>query len=245
LISRRQHAILAAVLPDPHIAHGVKSRGCPAMKILDLLLPREVEFFKMMNQQADKLVQCAQMFDEFIAQIGGMSEYEVANALKKIREVESAGDEIERNIIEKLHHSFITPIDREDIHAIVTGVDNAIDAMNGTARKIEIYGLRAIPPSINRLSKIILEGSVDIQTLIRSLAKKNQVEKANLLIKRVHDLEKEADIIFHERMAELFKNEKDAGKMIMEKEIYERLEGTTDLLDHIAKIVRGVAVKHG
>ncbi len=215
------------------------------MKILDLLLPREVEFFKMLNQQAEKLVQCAKMFDELIAQIGGMSDYEVANALKKIREVESAGDEIERNIIEKLHHCFITPIDREDIHAIVTGVDNAIDAMNGTARKIEIYGLRAIPASIIRLSKIILEGAIDIQTLIRLLAKKNQSVETARIIKKVHDLEKEADIIFHERMAELFKNEKDAGKMIMEKEIYERLEGTTDLHDHIAKIVRGVAVKHG
>lgn len=215
------------------------------MKILDLLLPREVEFFKLMNQQADMLVACANSFDQFIGNIHGMSEYEVANALQKIREIESAGDEIERNIIHKLHTAFITPIDREDIHAMVTGVDNAIDSMNGSARKIEIYGFRQIPENMFRLSRIIQKGAVDIAALLAHLEKKNSHEKATGLIKEVHDLEKEADIIFHESMARLFKEEKDAGKMIMAKEIYERLEGTTDLIDHIAKIVRGVVVKHG
>jgi predicted phosphate transport protein (TIGR00153 family) len=215
------------------------------MNLLDLLLPREVEFFKLMNRQADMLVACSSSFDEFIGEIHKMSEYQVANALQKIREIESAGDEIERNIIQKLHTAFITPIDREDIHAIVTGVDNAIDSMNGTARKIEIYGFRQLPENIFRLSRIIHKGSCDIQSLIRLLEKKNSLAQATETIKRVHDLEKEADIIFHETMAELFKKEKDAGMMIMVKEVYERLEGTTDLLDHIAKTVRGVAVKHG
>src|SRR5512138_3445433 len=121
-----------------------RPQGGHAMNILDLLLPREVEFFRMMNQQADMLVACATSFDEFVADIHKMSEYEVANALQKIREIESAGDEIERQIVQKLHTAFITPIDREDIHAIVTGVDNAIDSLNGTARKIEIYGFRQL-----------------------------------------------------------------------------------------------------
>jgi uncharacterized protein len=215
------------------------------MNILDLLLPREVEFFKLMNRQADMLVACSSSFDEFVTDIHKMSEYQVANALQKIREIETAGDEIERTIIHKLHTAFITPIDREDIHSIVTGVDNAIDSMNGTARKIEIYGFRQLPGNIFRLSKIIHKGSCDIQSLIRLLEKKNSLVQATETIKRVHDLEKEADIIFHETMAELFKKEKDAGMMIMVKEVYERLEGTTDLLDHIAKTVRGVAVKHG
>jgi uncharacterized protein len=215
------------------------------MNILDLLLPREVEFFKLMNRQAEMLVTCANSFAEFMNDVHDLSEYEVSNRLQKIKDIESRGDEIERNIIQKLHTAFITPIDREDIHAIVTGVDNAIDSMNGTARKIEIYGFRKIPENMFRLTRSIQQGSGHICSLINALAKKNSHEQATETIKQVHDLEKEADIIFHESMAEIFKNEKDAAKMIMEKEVYERLEGTTDLLDHIAKTVRGVVVKHG
>ncbi len=215
------------------------------IKILDLFLPREVEFFRMMNRQSDILVQCARSFDRLLGEIAQLSEEEIAARLKALKELESAGDEVERNIIEKLHTSFITPIEREDIHAIVTSLDNAIDSINGTAKKIEVYGLRKIPESIFRLSRIILEGSTAIQDLLAYLEKKDSVVEATALIKKVHDQEKEADMIFHDSMAAIFKNEKDAGVMIMLKEVYERLEGTTDLLDHIAKTIRGVAVKQG
>jgi predicted phosphate transport protein (TIGR00153 family) len=216
-----------------------------AWKILDLFLPREVEFFKLMNRQAEILVQSAEKLDEFIVSADRMTEAEIAADLRVMKDMETEGDEVERKVIEKLHTSFITPIDREDIHSIVTGLDNAIDAMNGAAKDIEVYGLRPIPGNIVRLCKITLDASRSIQSLIRFLEKKNSVDQVSAIIKRVHDLEKQADGIFHDTMAALFRTETSAGRIIMQKEIYQRLEGTTDLLDHIAKIIRGVVVKQG
>ncbi len=117
--------------------------------------------------------------------------------------------------------------------------------MNGTAKDIEVYGLRPIPGNIVKLCRITLDAAQDIETLVHHLDKKNSVEEVSAIIKHVHDLEKQADGIFHNSMASLFRNETSAGRIIMEKEVYQRLEGTTDLLDHIAKIVRGVVVKQG
>lgn len=212
---------------------------------MDLLLPREVEFFKLLNEQAEVLVECSIAFEQFVSGIEKMSNSEIEKITSKIKEIESRGDDIETKIIDKLHSAFITPIDREDLHLIVFRMDNSIDVFNETAQKIKMYDVKKMPKNILKFAKIMREASLGMQNLIKHLEIKNSMEEIQHIIHHIHDLEGEGDILFQNSMAELFKKEKCCTNIIKFKDIYEQLENGIDELDDIAKRIRGVVVKQG
>ena len=158
-----------------------------------------------------------------------------------IKDCEIKGDEIEQKILHELNKTFITPIDREDIHTLAINIDRATDILNSISRKIEIYNIRQVPSNVFKFSDIIVRIANNLEEVVSSLKHKKNIAT---IAKNMHELENEADELFHKSMAELF-NEKDAIYIIKFKEMYEHLESVVDAIDYAGKIVRGIKVKQG
>ena len=210
-------------------------------RLLDVLLPREVSFFKHMNEQAELLCKTTILFREFASKIHKLEDIEIHDYVRKIKDYEGQGDRMERFIIDELDKTFITPLDREDILAIVQNVDTAMDMINEVSQKIEIYKIQTVPKNIVKFATLMVDAANELKKLIQTLEKKKDMK---IIIKKIHKIENEADLLFHNSMAELF-TKKDAIEIIKYKELYEYLEHTINSIDQISKLIRGIMVKQG
>jgi hypothetical protein len=212
------------------------------MRILDLLLPREVAFFKYLKDQADNFNDACKVFEKIVVE---KKHQERIHLIHKLRSLEQKGDKIERFVIDQLNLTFITPIDRDDIHTIVLKIDVALDDLNRAAQKIEMYGLKELPPNIAKFSKIIKTAGAEVDDLIDCLEKKKTLHHVQAIADKVHKLENQSDDLFHLSMKELFNDDADPINIIKLKEVYETLEETVDSLDLVAKLIRGIVIKQG
>ncbi|MFH1071403.1 MAG: DUF47 family protein [Candidatus Glassbacteria bacterium] len=213
-----------------------------SLNIFDLLLPREIKFFKYMNEQADIFSQSCKIFRDFLSQLKHLSEDEIRAEVSKIKDLEHRGDKIERGIIEQLDRTFLTPLDREDIHSIAGGLDNALDLVNRMMQKIEIYKIKDAPPDALKFANIIVDMSSELNTLIGNLERKKDI---SIIVRKIHKLETDADFLFHTAMADLLSRKNKFIYIIKFKELYEHLEELINSVDRIAKLVRGIVVKQG
>lgn len=210
--------------------------------LLDILLPRETKFYTMLNQQAEVLRDGCRAFNALLSGFNNFSEEEIKQKLGEINDIEQKGDNVEHQIIEELHKTFITPFDREDIHHMAINIDKCLDVLNSIAKKIEIYKIRTMPHNVSKFSEIIMEIVNEMVVLTAALKNKKDI---NAIVGKMHALENKADYLFHMSVADLFSSETDAVTIIKFKEIYEHLEQIVDSIDFIGKIVRGIIVKVG
>jgi uncharacterized protein len=124
------------------------------MGILDLLLPREVQFFMHLNNQASNFCEACNTFNSMILKLNELSREEIRAYIEKIKEYEMKGDRIERFMIIQLDKTFITPLDREDIHSIAVNLDNSVDLLHSVSQKIDIYEIKKAPLSLVKFLKI-------------------------------------------------------------------------------------------
>ncbi|MBM4084468.1 MAG: DUF47 family protein, partial [Planctomycetes bacterium] len=181
-------------------------------------------------------------FHDLIAHLDALPEEEVKKRLAEIKDCELKGDEVETRIIDELSSTFITPLDREDIHLMAINIDRCLDIVNTISSKMDAYGIRKVPANVRNFVDIIVEISGQLQPLVAALSAKSDVSD---IAERMHGLENRADYLFQLSMAELFREETNPIKIIKFKEVYEHLEAVVDAVDYIGKIVRGVMVKHG
>jgi hypothetical protein len=210
--------------------------------IFDLLLPRETKFYDYMNQQVDFLVQGCHTFKQLVDCIETLSEEEIRKRLNVIKECESKGDAMEAKLITELSRTFITPLDREDIHTLSINVDRALDILNSISRKVDIYHIRQVHPNVRKFAELIVRIAEQATVLMKSLEKKQDIDK---IASTMHHIENETDELFHTSMAELFNGTHSPIEIIKFKEFYEHLESVVDAIDYIGKIVRGIVVKQG
>jgi len=209
---------------------------------LDILLPRETKFYGYMREQADVFVAGCHTFKSLVANIENMSEEEIRKKLAEIKECEFRGDEVEHRVIDELHKTFITPIDREDIHAITINIDRALDILNSISQKFEIYQIRSVPANVCKFADVIVEMAVELRFLMKALAEKGDIM---VHVEKLHALENTADHLFHWSIAELFDGKHNPIDIIKFKEVYEHLENSLDAMDGIGKLVRGIKCKLG
>jgi len=210
-----------------------------SFNIANLLLPKENKFFDYLSEQSGNLLAGCSLFKECLET---SSEEEQKRYFALIKECERRGDVLEMKILDELNDAFITPLDREDIHAITTEIDTALDILNGTVRKMDVYLIKSVPQKVKTFADIIVSIVKELQSLIDSLKRKSTIKAG---IANMHKIENEADELFHQCMFELFSNSFSSVEIIKMKEIYERLESVVDVVDRIGKMIRGIKVKQG
>jgi uncharacterized protein Yka (UPF0111/DUF47 family) len=210
-------------------------------QLLDLLLPKEKKFFVLFDRQAALLTDSSQTFKVFLTQLEHLSEDDVKKRLWMIRDIELRADELETTVYDELSKTFLTPFDREDIHLLASRLDAVIDGIDATARKIGAYHIRKASSRVCRFADLIVDASLELQTLLELLKSKGEMYAS---IERIHQIENSADDLFYECMADLFAKE-DGVKLLKLKELYEALESVIDSIDTVARTVRSIVVKQG
>ena len=203
------------------------------------LIPKEEKFFDLFEQQAENVVRGAKLikdlFDNYC---------EVEQAAMKMSRVEHEGDEIAHQIAEKVSLTFITPIDREDIHALASALDDILDFINATVVRLDLYRVVTLRDDVHRLANIIVLAAEETLELVREL---HNYKKHGVIKKRwveIHRLENEGDTVSRAAIAKLFEQGEDPIEVIKWKEIYEHLETAIDKCEDVADILESNVLKN-
>jgi len=199
-------------------------------------IPKEENFFKLFDESAYNIHKAAQLMKEMVDNYSNAE-----NKAKEIFDVEYNGDRITHEIIRTLNKTFITPIDREDIYNLASKLDDILDFIEGVTDRLIIYKIEEPTPECCKLVEIILRMSEVITWGVSKLKDLGHIYDHCIEINR---LENEADRITRDAIVRLFEEEKDPIAVIKWKEIYEKLEDTTDSCEDVANILESIILKN-
>ncbi len=203
------------------------------------LFPKEGRFFDHFNASAALIVQGA---EEFKAMLSDLPNGEArARAIKRI---EHDADTVTHQTVELLHKVFITPLDREDIHQLISKMDDILDFIEAASERIYLYDVKVIPPEAVQLADICLQSARIIQVAIKELDNLKNSEHIIKACVEINRLENEADHVLRKAMAKLFREETDTRNLIKMKEILEILETVTDCCEDVANIIEGIVLEY-
>jgi predicted phosphate transport protein (TIGR00153 family) len=201
------------------------------------LIPREEQFFTDFITLAEHIRSGAHVLKEM------MSTTPLAvDKAQAIKDIEHQCDRSTRCIIDRLNRTFVTPLDREDIHALAVGLDDVMDAIDGAAAVTKLYRVTTARTGARRLAEIVADSADLVAEAIRALERKDGVLE---LVARVSQLEHEADRVHQDAIVALFDDEKDPIAVIKWKEIFDFLEAATDRCEDVGNRLEGTIVKHG
>jgi hypothetical protein len=207
--------------------------------IFQALLPKDKLFFPLFDQACNNMVEVAKVLENALKSdsVTRIQSYETINLLEK------QGDEITHAIMRETGNTFIVPFDREDIHALAIAIDDVVDYINGTSKRLDLYKVHQISPAMVRLAEIITLSAIELQSAVREMRSLRNVRKVKAHLHTINTLENEADIIMNTTIANLFKNETDAMVILKTKEVITFLENATDKCEEAAHVIDSVIIK--
>ena len=208
--------------------------------IVHWLLPKEEKFFQMLKEQSSNVVWGAKEFKNLVGDYHKLSYSKKKVFVKKIEIIEQKGDDITHRIIEELDKTFVTPIDKEDIHRLAVLLDDVIDAITKTATRFIIFKITRIDSHIRNLAEVALEIAKKIDEGIMEVSKLKNMHQFYI---NVNTLENTGDDLYRTALAKLF-DKKDTIEIIKYKEIYDFLEDTINKCEDIANVIESIVVKH-
>jgi uncharacterized protein Yka (UPF0111/DUF47 family) len=200
------------------------------------ILPRDEKYFDRFTEMAQRIHEAAKIWDRFFRR-----EAPVDAVADQIKRLEHECDEISHEILRGIDRTFITPIDREDIHQLAVRLDDVIDLIDGGVRRLALYNITEPTPRSARLSQIIVQTTEVLVKAVASLQKKKGVIEHCIRIKQ---LENEGDVAYHEAVASLFREETRPIEVIKWKDIYETMEACIDHCEAVAHLLESVVLKH-
>ena len=207
--------------------------------IFQFLVPKDKKFFPLFEQASANLIILADTLHEAVNAPKEARE----DFFNKIEELEAIIEEITHKTHLELSRNFITPFDREDIHALIKSIDNVADNMHGAASRIRLYQVDKITKSIRKLTEINLEACQLIGVGIKELKEMNH-KAIKETCKKINKLESKADVVFDKAVADIFENETDAKNIIKYKEVLSALEMASDKCKSVSNVMEQISVKH-
>lgn len=203
------------------------------------LLPREVGFFDYFEELARLSTEACQAFLELTE---GMSDHPAQAA--RIKDIEHRADDVTHTCIGELNKTFITPIDRVDIHQLIKRIDDIVDAVDSCTSRIAVYELSEMRPEAGQLARVLLRASIDIEEALKGLRNLKRSDGITERLIAIHQHENEGDAILRAALARLFKEEHDNPILVIKwKEIFERLERATDRCEEVANIIEKIVIE--
>jgi hypothetical protein len=207
--------------------------------MLARLMPREGRFFELFNAHAERIVEGSR---ELTAMIGTFDELD-AHA-QRIDGAERAADKITHECITLLHKSFITPFDREQIHALITAMDDILDLIQDVAESVALYDLRRITPEAKQLAGICHMCCERVHTVVGLLTNVKRSEAILKCCEEIDRLESDADRVMRAALSKLFRDENDLKQVMKLRVIYDLLESITDRCEDVANVVEGIVLEN-
>ncbi len=208
--------------------------------ILQYFVPKDRKFYPLFEQASANLLAISNVLVDLM--VAPTPEKRMP-LVRQIEKLEHVGDEITHQIFQEISITFITPFDREDIQRLASVLDDVIDYIHGSAKRIELYKMDPIHPSMIKLSELIQQCAVELHSAISSLRGMKNMNKLRESLVKVNSIENHADDIFDNAVARLFEDEKDAIQIIKVKEILSALETATDKCEDVANVLESVIIK--
>lgn len=203
------------------------------------LFPKEENFFEYFEELANKIEEGGQLFLEMTQN----RDYSAAK-VAKLKELEHEADAITHRTYERMHKTFLTPIDREDIYALVNKMDSIMDVIEATAIRIHMYKVKKTDDEIIKQAQILNDAIKKIKGIVHGL---RNMKNSKMILDgcvEINTLENAGDVVLRTIITDLFIKEKDAIELIKWKEIFERIEKAIDVCEDVSNIVEGIVLKH-
>jgi uncharacterized protein len=202
-------------------------------------MPTEGKFFDLFIQHADLCVKGAK---EVVQLMTSFDNIEIR--VHAIESIEKQADKVTHETLESLHKTFITPLDRDDIHQLITRMDDILDLMEDVAQSISLYDIKIITPEAGRLAELCLACTERVKAAVELLHNMDNARKILTICEEIDRLESDADHVMRAAMSKLFRDEPDVRNLIKLKAIYELLETVTDRCEDVANILEGIIVEN-
>ena len=202
-------------------------------------IPKEEKFYDLFEELINKIEEGGKVFLCMVEQY----EYPLPK-ITKLKELEHEADVITHRTYEKMHKSFLTPLDREDIYALVNKMDSILDMIEASAARMSLYKVKKPTKVIIDQAKILNEAISKVKLIVYAM---RDMKNSKMIIDacvEINTLENEGDIVLRTAMVDLFEHEKDAIELIKWKEIFERIEEALDVCEDVSNIVEGIVLKH-
>jgi predicted phosphate transport protein (TIGR00153 family) len=200
------------------------------------LIPREEKFFDMFVADAQNMLGAARLLEQFFRNYDDRE-----RIASQLRDAEHSGDQISHEIGHKLESTFVTPFDREDIHALISRIDDIVDFIEEVADTCILYNIDEPTPTAHEQAEIITR---QCEQIAEGLARLRGFKGLEQYWIEVHRLENEGDRIVRQAVAELFKNGQDSLTVLKWKDVYDLLEKAIDACEDAANVIERIVVKH-
>jgi predicted phosphate transport protein (TIGR00153 family) len=203
------------------------------------LLPHDKSFFQLFEQQGSKTVEGCRAL---VAMIDNPSDLETQS--ERVTQIEHECDDITHAVVESLHKTFITPLDRNDIYRPITRMDDIMDLVEAAADRFSLYEVKQMTPEAGELGRVLVSSAEHVLSAVSGL---RDMKKPDVILQQcveINRLENVADKILRSALARLFREEKDPIAVIKWKEIYEILESATDRCEDVANVIEGVVLEN-
>ena len=211
------------------------------LNIFHYFQPKNKIFFTLFEKATENLVNIS---NTLVEMVNTSSQDKRLELIREIERLENVGDSITHETFRELSANFITPFDREDIHALISALDDIADFTHGASKRIQLYKIDTMTQPILKLSELIQKGSNELNTAVKELRNMKNVATIKEACVRINSIENHADDIFELAIADLFENEKNAIEVIKMKEVLQALETATDKCEDATNVIESILIKH-
>ena len=209
------------------------------------LLPREGNFFEMFNQHAGHILEAAHAFSNMVTHYADLHQRE--SFYREVKHAERAADRVTHEVSRALHKTFITPIDREQIHKLINTMDDVADLFQDSAETMSLYDVRHMTEDMVRLTDLSVKCCERLKEAVALIEKVSDAATAEAALKtceEIDKLESDADRVMRSAMSRLFREEPDVRELIKLKAVYELLETITDKCEDVANLIEGIVLEN-
>lgn len=204
------------------------------------LVPADKKFFPLFENASQLVVKASAAQLQIFEHDDPVKQKDL---FKQIKDIETKGDELKETLFDELDKSFVPPFDREDINDLTNSLDEVINLINGVSQRIKLYRPKEIPEEFKDFAKLISRASDQVNSAVKELNDLKKPGKILKACKKISEIEKEADDLYHSAISGIFKKEKDAIELIKQKEILENLEKTADSINAVSGILKKIILK--
>jgi predicted phosphate transport protein (TIGR00153 family) len=212
------------------------------MNFISRLMPREARFFALFDSHAKLVVDGAQ------ALVAVLHRYDSANeratGIKRIEDAEHAADRVTHETVQLLHKTFVTPFDRDDIHRLISRMDDVLDLIQDTGESLVLYDIQKVTPDATELAELLLGCAERVQGAVKLLGSMAEADAMLAICAEIDKLESDADKVMRSAISRLFREETDVRQVIKLKAVYESLESATDKCQDVANVIEGVVLEN-
>jgi predicted phosphate transport protein (TIGR00153 family) len=210
-------------------------------KFFQFLVPKDRKFFPLFIEASANLVNCTLEFQKLL---NSTNDEDRTELVKNVKKLEKIGDKITVSIFDELNTTFITPFDREDIQKLANRIDNVVDLVNTSAKRIQLYKLKEIPPVFHQMADLLVRASKEIDIVVSGL---NRMQKTNGFKENcilIGELENESDELNYSFLSEIFDHETNAISLIKKRDVLNSLEKAMDRCEDVADVLNTIMVKY-